>query len=307
MIETSTVLILGAGSSYPYHFPLGRELTDIICRDLISGSAQGKTLVDNTHFLPYQIDQFQQALLGSKQMSVDAFLEKRTEYLEIGKAAIALQLMPFEELGNLRTPRTVKNVRSDWYQYLLARLTEGVKREEFSKNKLSVITLNYDRSLEFYLFSTLSNTYGTDEPATKTLMRHIPIIHIHGHLGTPHFYSEKGRDYVGEITRDSITTAMTGIRIVHENIDDTKELKAARTLIRQAQNVCFLGFGYHDVTLDRLQLNAASTRSQKIFGSATYLGGARRNRIVNRFNNRIMLGDEGEDVLEFLRHHPILE
>ena len=32
MINTKTVLVLGAGASYPYGFPLGAELHDRICR-----------------------------------------------------------------------------------------------------------------------------------------------------------------------------------------------------------------------------------------------------------------------------------
>jgi len=43
-----------------------------------------------------------------------------------------------------------------WYEYLFNQLT--TRFDDFEKNKLSILTFNYDRSLEFYLFTCMRAT-----------------------------------------------------------------------------------------------------------------------------------------------------
>jgi hypothetical protein len=95
MIEKSTVFVLGAGASAPYKFPLGRELSRIITR-LAHGYPHFETLVTNG-FGAGQITALRDAFSKSGVNSIDAFLEHRTELIEIGKAVIATVMIAFED------------------------------------------------------------------------------------------------------------------------------------------------------------------------------------------------------------------
>ena len=98
MINSKTALVLGAGASAPYGFPLGRNLLLEIGRELYSGSVNPyqNTLIE-CGFAINDLRKFAVELLNSMQPSVDAFLENRPEYMQIGKHAIAAKLIQLEE------------------------------------------------------------------------------------------------------------------------------------------------------------------------------------------------------------------
>src|SRR5438094_963846 len=117
MIEKRTVLILGAGASIPYGFPSGRHLRELILR-----TAPLRKLMNEIGFEWSLIDDFQSSLQAADPPSVDVFLEGRQDLLEIGKAAIAAALLPFESDSALFAPwlatEQVKNRTSErWYGY----------------------------------------------------------------------------------------------------------------------------------------------------------------------------------------------
>ena len=103
MIETPTVLILGAGASKPYGFPAGRELLDEICASLKGNFLRrqwGRDFVELFHPpLNKDLDlitEFRERLYQSSKGSVDAFLEANPDFVEVGKLAIAATLVPRE-------------------------------------------------------------------------------------------------------------------------------------------------------------------------------------------------------------------
>ncbi len=132
MIQTQTVLILGAGASGPYGFPSGYEL---LIRVLDLGIANQ---LIRAGFEAGEVKQFQYSLGHSGTLSVDAFLEHRPEFLRIGKFAIALLLIPFEDEARLFT----KYSSPGWYDYLFGQLSTDF--DSFGANRLSIITFNYD-------------------------------------------------------------------------------------------------------------------------------------------------------------------
>lgn len=103
MIKINTVFILGAGASRPFEFPTGPELVERVIKSLQEsgiGRADKPSAFDHLHDLGIEVDEirrFQRHLRLSGAMSVDVFLEHRREFLEIGKAAIAANLIPFEK------------------------------------------------------------------------------------------------------------------------------------------------------------------------------------------------------------------
>ena len=143
MITRPTVLILGAGASMPFGFPSGLELIDRICERARGSDQQIIDVLDILNIKGDILGAFSNELRLAAPSSIDEFLENRQDYLEIGKALIAVVIAESEDslklLGRQHPER-------HWYRYLLSKLRGSLS--EFSQNQLSVITFNYDRSLE---------------------------------------------------------------------------------------------------------------------------------------------------------------
>src|SRR5258708_2623229 len=98
MIRRPTVLILGAGASAEYQFPVGRSLLLHIVHEL-GASTRLQLDMQLCGFSDELIKQFRHELNESSQPSVDAFLEQHkdsTDYERLGKAAIAQRLIQCE-------------------------------------------------------------------------------------------------------------------------------------------------------------------------------------------------------------------
>jgi hypothetical protein len=250
MIKENTVLILGAGASKPYGFPSATELRDEVIRvkDMVSRSP----LID-VGLKQGEYQRFANDLAQSGYESVDAFLEDRQEYVEIGKAAIALNLLRFERDSSLFPP---KQPRDHWYEILWHKM-KAPTWATFKRNSLSVITFNYDRSLEHYLASVVRNNYRTRLPTAAHGLRSLPILHVHGILGEyapPQFPLSK-YPYAWGLNPQTLDIARRSIKIVHENDAASPEFQTAHQLIENAKRVLFVGFGYRESNMKKLGLS----------------------------------------------------
>ncbi len=288
MIEQNTLLILGAGASKPYEFPLGSELRWQILEKFQNQEICFHALEKNG-YSEGDILKFHHALQRSGQKSVDAFLERRTDkyrykFIEIGKIAIAMMLLPQETEQVLFDKGTTRN----WYQLLYEQLlTQSF--EDFGSNNLSVITFNYDRSLEHYLLTALQNDYGKNLEECAEQLKSIPIIHVHGKLGdlpglgddnVIEYDSRKRyknifgacevgiRDQQLEIFYKLALQSSQSIKIIHEDIEKDKEFKKAHQLIKEAREIHFLGFGFHPMNLKRLDIKGRRSDSSRVCGIA---------------------------------------
>ena len=96
MITKQTVLILGAGASHAFDFPVGGELVQRLHSGLQNGAEAFRCLNEQLSHPVESIQQFDLALKQSSPLSVDSFLEHREDLRTIGKQAIAACLIPFE-------------------------------------------------------------------------------------------------------------------------------------------------------------------------------------------------------------------
>lgn len=78
MITRNVVLILGAGVSRPYDFPLGQDLFDEV---VVDRSTKLPRVIAEIGFTEEDLRQFQSELRNSLLRSVDAFLEYRMSSL----------------------------------------------------------------------------------------------------------------------------------------------------------------------------------------------------------------------------------
>jgi hypothetical protein len=283
MIADETVLILGAGASADYGYPVGRDLILSIC-DALSQERTLYQLLYNCNFSMELIKRFGTDLRESNLPSIDAFLEHRgVEFEKIGKAAIAGTLIPNEIRANLS--------RIGWYEYLHSQIIGRI--EDFQRNKLTVVTFNYDRSFEAALFFALQKAYNLTDTATADYVKAIPVIHVYGQLGELPFLSDKGRPYHPEVNAHVIEHSIQSIKIVHEGKEDTPEFQLAQEKISRAKVVYCLGFGYHPENVKRLGLSQTLDGAGKRVYLSTY---GFTNMQANKLLRRIFPNGSTSDV-----------
>jgi hypothetical protein len=65
-----------------------------------------------------------------------------------------------------------------------------------------------------------------------------------------------GRTFGPDVNPEMLRIASSGIKIIHEDISDgrDKDYERAKTLLQQSQQVLFLGFGFNQANVTRLEI-----------------------------------------------------
>lgn len=300
MIRLPTTLVLGAGASIPYGFPSGRELLFEVIDELApAANSDLKRDLISEGFGETQIGFFRDALLESHLQSIDAFLENRAVFLEIGKKAIAIKLIRKEVTSNL-----VRRKKMAWYEYVFDHI--GDSKEDCADAPISFVTFNYDRSLEQFFFLTFQAAFGLREDEAKDLLSRLRIVHVYGQLAPLSVLDQRGRPYSNDVSREAIARAYEAIKIMAEGKDSSPQLVKARSFIQDSEILAFLGFGYHPANLDRLALDTVF-HGHEVLGTAYGLGDDEMNRANERLSRcKIHFGENNQDNLDFLRNFPVL-
>jgi len=301
MIKINTALILGAGASMPYGFPSGEELMLEILEEIRPNS--GKELFRvllRFGFKPNDIDDFYIGLKHSRKFSVDEFLERQPEFMKIGKIAITLTLSTYEKKDELFEQKSDK----DWYRYLWVKLSDTTF-EDFDKNQLSIITFNYDRSIEHFLFTTMRALYRRSEQDCVKKLKKIPIIHVHGRLGALPWQGKNGRSYNPGINLDEVVKISRQIKIMKEQDDSPLEFEEAVRILNSAELICLLGFGYNPRNLQRLNAKETFAIRKGIYGTTLGFGVAEKMGIKAIWGVNIDLNHN--EILEFLKNVIVLK
>ncbi|TAG74566.1 MAG: hypothetical protein EAZ24_10975 [Burkholderiales bacterium] len=273
------MLVLGAGASMPYGYMSGATLRQKLIDESTFRSLLEAKLMSST-----DVRGFCETFRYSGMSSIDAFLSRRGRDLvpestntfeKIGKLGIALALRQHATFGALfhrwidaSSDRIDKD--DNWYEYLWARLTDGLPKsgiQSFGDNRLTVITFNYDTSLEQYLFTALKNSYGLTDDVALDLLNKIPILHVYGRLAfdqvdripNPLLYGVGG---LGMATKDA-----EQLRVMDENrlSDDALRERCFRYFL-EADRIVFLGFSFDSVNINRLRVaEAIQTRYERQF------------------------------------------
>ena len=246
MLTKQTTFVLGAGASVPFGFPTGLQLSKIMVEGLQPEGEVFNVLEKYCDFSDADIAAFKSAFFYSGKNSVDAFLEHRTEFMAIGKAAMASVLLKYE------IPEDLFRFENNWLRYLYDRMNSVFK--DFGQNKLSIITFNYDRTVEEFFNTSLRNTYANlKEEDYVIALSKVPIIHLHGRLGNLNYQGKHSRAFSPLINAHTTNLATENIKIIHEV---TQDFSRAKKLLADAEQVFFLGFGYNPKNMERLGMGA---------------------------------------------------
>lgn len=255
-IKIPTVLILGAGASTHCQYPLGIKLLSEL------SNLRNSPDIDNLPSSWEQADakRFLTKLSRSAHYSIDAYLERSDEDISLGKYLLALSLKRFEILDQLFPP-----YNSGWYQYLFNSLIS--QDSGLDGNNLTIVTFNYDRSLEAYLYNVLLNRFSLSNKEALVELRKVPIIHVHGILGAFPEYP-----YEPDCSPEDLQRISKSIQIIHELEDNDNtfcndHFRQAHDAIQNAEKVCFLGFGFHYDNVRRFLIDWGNKKDRKVLAT----------------------------------------
>ncbi len=343
MIKKNTLLILGAGASVNFGFPLGLALLWKII-DFLNENTKEFYALCHKGFDETYIKKFRKAL-SCEDTSIDSFLEYNKEFLVIGKVSIALALLPCEITENLFV--NAKDRERNWYQLLFGRLSRDCPFDKFQDNKLRIITFNYDRSLEQFLYERIQSKYNSESEADCIAkVKSIPIIHVHGRLGClpwqePENENEQIIEYDSYKTYKSVVAypatpeqlsasilkpeypiidtyahkaaeSSKSIKIIHHEVQSYEE--KVYDLIKENNAIHFLGFGYHPENMTRLKLkDYYQSPEAPICGTGMGLSLTRLTEIASLGFNRLQRRKypppqsiANTDIYTYLHDHVIL-
>lgn len=310
MIQKETVLVLGAGASLDFGYPLGDQLRLEIWDSLARHPRS--SLYDCLRRCGFDdacLASFVEELGRAQTGSVDEFLGQRPEFQDVGKCAMAASLIRREQEAGLLHP----NARTSWYGMLLDELRRS--RESFGCSRLSIVTFNYDRALEHYLFSAIRSYYNIPEVEAAQALGRVRIIHVYGTLMPLPYQRSGGRPYAADWDPGSIRESAATIRTMAEARSVVEPIPAIVELMRTAKVVCFLGFGYHDHNLRLLGLEHLGADADMYCGAfgMTALQRADLKQRLNRFTpvrsrsgREPSFGMANWTVLECLQNFPVL-
>ena len=288
------MLVLGSGASVPYGYPTGATLKSCILDEIISRrgleSARQGSGVDATlsmlmnSYQPEHVFEFRQRFELSQVDSVDYFLrEGCNDHLKaVGKAAMAIALIKCEQSSTL--------LNRDWYQYLWNyHLADEPGEETIRDTGLRVVTFNYDRSLEHFLFTAIRAKFNLRDPDAARLARNIPIEHVHGTLGQhPAFVDHGWRDYDDFLNDATVRKASTCIRIFSETNGHEDNLRDTWRYLKGAAVIGFLGFGFEPRNFEKLFCRETDwfSNAEYIFATSHGLTPSRAKYVRNLLGDR---------------------
>ncbi|MEN6552547.1 MAG: hypothetical protein ABFC34_06625 [Methanobacterium sp.] len=317
MIETPTLLILGAGASAPYGYPLGSELRDNINKDLVDfiKKEYNSHWAEDLNISPNLITKFTQRFDMAMSYSIDSFLAHQTEEIvAVGKLAIVNQIANSESPQRLfyKKGKDDNSLRfsndDDWYRYLVNKITNNVPLNKVEDNNFEVITFNYDRSLEMCLMGTLSAFYSIDHKESADLMKNFPIHHMYGEMDPIPLdiplpgNKNSDRQYGAPPSSEKIKEISKNIKLVHEAKDD-KTVDKANKMIKKTDRIYFLGLDLRNE--ENLNLFDKDLFTGKnLIGTVVGLEQAEINLINQYFGGHLSISTNTKSELTIRRLNP---
>lgn len=304
MLRRNTVLLLGAGASIPYQFPSGDDLL-----------RQARHI--NINALPdfvspgprAEVPALFSALQGTLERSIDAMLETRPDIVKAGKAYMARHLLNCER--NVRVG--IRENPGQWYEILWTAF-DLRSLDSFRASKLTIVTYNYDRSIEYAIIRSLQERFSLPAQECAKALDCVGPIHLHGMLGRlPDLPGDDATavPYGGDmdrITDSNCLIAASGIRIVHEPNPQDEPFVRARDAISNAGRLIVLGFGYARSNVERLKLHECLSKDAEVYLCATgFTPPQQLSHIRCHFgpwSQSLRIGSEVHDIVNFFRQFP---
>jgi len=283
-MRPKTTLILGAGASCPYGFPTASELREILVQKnptrvkeildrLNAPSRLGDIVMRSllTRFPDKIIQRFQNEFFWSQTGSIDEFAQERGDvFTKVARVALATIFLQCESSAYLD---------GNWYRafrrWLLSKGPGSIPYD-----RVQIITFNYDRSLEYYLWKAIQYTYDLPEGDAFDVAGHLLVHHVYGSLG---------RLRGSTATTDAVTWASTEDRFVDPAAESLHLVRPTSIglptevadFLTHSEFVCFLGFGFWPENFRLVERHVGP--AAQVFASNMGLAPVLAGKIQSRF------------------------
>jgi len=261
LFSKKTVFIMGAGAHVPYGFPSGGQLRNNIINFTLEERQRMLTWykeeVDGYATIDF-VERFIQEFNDSGVPSIDRFLSDNRKYDFVGRCAIALALVKYEDKGLIE--RHKKNSGDDWYDILLKHIDDSKRNFPSEAYFPAFITFNYDRYFDYRLFNYCKHCWIkssdgrtlTDEEIYDFLRRNFKIYHVFGQLDymPGEVKGVEGRAFSHEFGANGPKGAIEGLKTTYldwsNDQDFQMHIQSIRDEIQKAERLVFMGFGFDD-------------------------------------------------------------
>ena len=269
MVNKNTVLILGAGASVDYGYPTGEDLTKRIWNSAIIDKFDKFASKENDSSYIHGLNLLKRHFFQSRSRSIDTWLAKpaNRNCVNAGKLLIAYLISncekkDFTEMGFFRpiygSENKIKDEEDknkDWYRLLLNEmLTMDLGDFAEANNRLSIITFNYDRSLEYFLINALRSNYiENEEEQCYKQFTELDIIHVYGKVGDLPTDNSVGIPYGESKIYSDWCKRANNLKIIPEvrNKND-KNIIQIKDRMKNARKIYFIGFSFDKSNVELL-------------------------------------------------------
>lgn len=302
MVTTPVTFIVGAGASADYGLPLGKDLLRV-ARQANPGSELYQLLIAagvNVSALNGVLED----LRRHAAESIDEYMFTRPGKADVDRVcrmliAGGLGIRMAESTARASAPK------EDWLAYIGAELRNGARSfaECVEANRVQFVTFNFDSVIEERLAANLASFLDFD---AGRLAHVVPVHHVHGRLPYPPTVTMTGRypQHFHPEWLDWIHQAAKSVNVIVDDIHGDV-LTQARNAISSAAVVCFLGFSYHRINVQRLLPLAGNDRD--VYGTTVGLEDGERLRLENRLKpiGRLNIDQQGMSCLRLLRSYEV--
>ncbi|QNN64333.1 hypothetical protein H9L12_08305 [Sphingomonas rhizophila] len=325
MFRNRTVLIVGAGASFEADFPIGGELLARLAKSLnityqFNQVQTGDTRVENA-LRRHCIEAFggdqhaglalmnQYAAAGRRiaeaareGMSIDAIIDQHEnpDIELVGKVGIVREILKAEGSSKLKCPNgrydelSLDSCKDTWLPRLGRLLVEGRKISELEQifDNLTIITFNYDRSIEHYLPFSLVSHYGITLQRARELVSKLRIFHPFGTVGRLPWQQGEGTIVqFGDSDQADLIGVSSQIRTFTERLSDEATLSEMHSSISIADRIVMLGFAYHRPNLALLEPRFP-TEAKQIFGTVKGISAQGQRAVKDEVAGMLKIGEQ---------------
>ena len=281
----SIAFVIGAGASSEVNMPTGHGLKEAIASALAFKVDDSRRLAGGDPTLReamYQLAQrpgshgdINQYLNSARLIqggmpqapSIDNFIDSHRadpRIAECGKLAIAFQILKaerasklFVDPGNIYNRLKFGKIEDTWFNAFFQLLALNAQLEDLHErlSRVTVVSFNYDRTLEHFLHQAVQNYYGCSSEEAAKVLSSLVILHPYGSVGSLPWQQSNtiAVPYGGELGSSALLSVASTLRTFTEGTNSKdSQIKDIRASVFDAETIVFLGFAYHELNLEVL-------------------------------------------------------
>lgn len=309
------MFVLGAGSSVNFGIGAGSALAQSVANIVdFSGASERRVPGDvnllralaNGDYDRRRTYETAGALITSGlpgYRSVDDFLYTHgdnPDLVRLGKAAITMSILTSERGSTLYADyydmeamrRVAGRVSGGWLSTLLGHLLAGVRRSELPAifENLSFVNFNYDRCVEHFFHVTLSHRFQMGSAEAAELLQHLKIEHPYGQIGRLPWQQSDGPEvrFGANLDPNFAIRISETIKTFTEQTHSPEELASWRSLLQDAQQIIYLGFGFHRQNMKLLEMKRSTPSPPQVYLTAYETPEPAKQEFMSRITDSIL-------------------